>query len=89
MSKLLMFDFECASCGHQFEDLVQPQENFSACPECHGEAIRQVSSPRLDWKLGIDPAFSTLGSKWAKMQWQKSKVDKGGRADGAPNLKMY
>lgn len=39
--------------------------------------------------MGVSHDFPTAAGKWTKMQWQKNRTDKGGRADGAPNLKEY
>jgi putative FmdB family regulatory protein len=85
----MLFDFVCGTCGHEFEELVQPGVNVVDCPKCRGAAIRQISTGHLDWKMGVTNDFPTAARKWEKIQRQKAKVDKGGRADGAPNLKMY
>lgn len=88
--KLMMFDFECTE-GHRFEELVQPDVKHLKCPKCSGTANRQVSAGHLDYlHMGVDASgMPTAGDKWAKMQWEKSRTDKGSRRDGAPNLKMY
>lgn len=89
MSKLIMFEFKCGTCGHEFEELVQPTTNVVDCPKCRGAATRQISTGHLDWRMGVSRDFPTAASKWARIHRQNSKVDKGGIADGAPNLKMY
>ena len=90
MAKLLMFDFECRKCGHQFEDLVKPTRRYLSCPHCNGTAARMVSKPNFDWrKMGVSMDFPTFAAKWDKAQLHKTQNDNGGRADGAPNLKMY
>lgn len=89
MSKLMMFDFTCQSCGHQFEELVQPTVKVLDCPKCGWKATRDISLGHLDWKMGVSGDMPTMAAKWDRIQRQKARVDKGGIADGAPNLKMY
>ncbi|HVC21664.1 MAG TPA: zinc ribbon domain-containing protein [Vicinamibacterales bacterium] len=44
-----LYDFECRSCGNEFEALVRPQDPPPSCPSCHGtELDRLVSSFALD-----------------------------------------
>lgn len=90
MSKFILFDFECNDCGHEFDDLVKPDIYTTPCPKCGKESRRLASAGHLDWKLGVQSSsFPTLADKWERIQRQKARVDKGGRTDGAPNLKMY
>lgn len=90
MSKLLLFDFECRECGHLFEDLVEPDLRQTSCSNCNGTADRLISKPNFDWRnMGVSRDFPTFAAKWDKAQLHKSRNDNGGRADGAPNLKMY
>lgn len=90
MSKYIYFEFHCKSCGHEFEDLVQPAQSTTWCPKCGWAATKVVSAPRLDPRMGLDSAFSTMSDRWGKIREERArKGDKGGRADGAPNLKMY
>ena len=42
---MLMYDFECTKCHHQFEELTVIKETKSVCPECKGDAQRIVSIP--------------------------------------------
>lgn len=39
--------------------------------------------------MGVDTDFPTSAAKWEKMQRRKNRTDKGGLADGQPNLKEY
>lgn len=90
MSKLIMFDFQCRKCGILFEDLVHDFVRETKCPNCGDTGDRQISAPHIGWRImGVDTDFPTAAGKWTKMQWKKSRTDKGGRADGAPNLKEY
>jgi hypothetical protein len=90
MSKLILFDFECED-GHLFEELVKSDIHALECPVCAKQAKRLVSKGHLDvLGMGIySNSFPTIADKWAKMQYQKAKTDKGSTVDGAPNLKMY
>lgn len=84
MSKLMLFDFECTSCGHIREELVDPECRGINCTECDGAMARQISNVRLDWRrMGVDPDFATCADKWAKMQERKSREEEG------YNLKHY
>ena len=42
---MLMYDFECTKCKHQFEELTIIKETHAVCPECTGESVRIVSMP--------------------------------------------
>lgn len=90
MSKLIMFDFECER-GHLFEELVKSDVHSLECPTCGKQAKRLVSQGHLDiLGMGIySNSFPTIADKWAKLQYQKARTDKGSTVDGAPNLKMY
>jgi putative FmdB family regulatory protein len=41
-----IYEFECAACGHQFEDLVSLSANLRAvaCPECGKKKARKLLS---------------------------------------------
>ncbi len=89
MSKLILFDFECNSCG-TFEELVKSSEHSIPCPKCGASASRLISPVNFDYRLGVQSSsFPTLADKWERMQRSKARTDKGSLADGAPNLKMY
>lgn len=47
MSKLILFDFECAKHG-RFEDLAKPDVRQVPCPKCGRDAQRQISPVRID-----------------------------------------
>ena len=48
MSKLTFFDFVCSECAHKFEEMVQPDIQQAPCPQCGQNAVRQISTPRID-----------------------------------------
>ncbi len=47
MSKLMLFDFECAA-GHTFEDMVDASIRSTTCPKCGALASRLISPVRID-----------------------------------------
>lgn len=54
-----MYDFQCVSCGHQFEEVVSASCETCTCPSCgNEEAQRQVCAPNL--KTGAPP-FKVTG----------------------------
>jgi putative FmdB family regulatory protein len=75
MSKYMVFEFYCDNCENMFDGFVKPDKHQLACPECKGMAHRVISSPRLDPKMGVDPAFSTMADRWDKTHRQGRKVD--------------
>jgi hypothetical protein len=64
MSKLILHDFKCKSCGTTQEALVPSIVNIRLC-QCGMWADRVISGTnfRLD---GTDPAYPTAWDKWAK-----------------------
>lgn len=91
MARRVLFDFNCAQgCGIFFEELVFWFEKESKCPNCGKQAEKILSAPHIGYRImGADTSFPTAAAKWEKMQWQKARTDKGGLADGQPNLKEY
>lgn len=84
------YDFECTNCHVFFEQRVYSFEKEIPCVNCGHKAERQLAAPSIWWrKMGVSKDFPTAASKWDKMQEQKSRTDKGGRADGQPNLKEF
>ena len=75
MSKFILFEFKCDSCNKRFDDLVQPDKHDTPCPVCETVSRRVISSPHFDMRMGVDPDFSTMASKWDKMHQQGRKVD--------------
>lgn len=84
MSKLILFDFECRTCGDIFEDLVKSDKLEVPC-SCGGIAVRTISGTHLDPAMGLTNDFPTMARKWEKRTRQRAKID---NVDG-PNLWMY
>lgn len=86
-----LFDFTCTKCENTFEELIDDDSKILPCPDCSGDAVRQLAAPRTDWrKMGLDPAFPGAWSKWGKAKRKHHATDKGTMHGGkAPNLLMY
>lgn len=53
-----LFDYQCQSCGHQFETLQSVNDApLEQCPECNDHALKKLVSA---------PAFAFKGSGWYK-----------------------
>jgi putative FmdB family regulatory protein len=39
-----IYEYECRSCGHQFEFLVLPSSPKAACPSCKSKSLQQQIS---------------------------------------------
>ncbi|MBZ5559344.1 MAG: zinc ribbon domain-containing protein [Acidobacteriia bacterium] len=40
-----LYDFQCRSCGHEFEALVRPADTVAPeCPSCHGRDLKKLLS---------------------------------------------
>lgn len=88
---LKLYDFECVSCKHVFEDLVENEVQTLPCTSCNGQSDRLISAPRIDWlHMGLDPAFPSAYEKWGNAKTVHHKTDKGSMHKGkSPNLLMY
>ena len=45
-----MYDYQCASCGHLFEELVfssSVADTKIVCPECNKQEAKQLSAPAV------------------------------------------
>lgn len=68
------FDYECVSCGHIEEKFVHTSElDEQKCSVCGSNATKLPAAPRLDYRMGVDPDFSTFGDRWAKIQNERAK----------------
>lgn len=84
------YDFQCEHCGIYFDARVYSFEKETTCVNCGKQAARVLASPGIWWRdMGVSKDFPTAAAKWDKMQLEKARTDKGGRADGQPNLKTY
>lgn len=81
--KMLLDDFECRHCSHVFEELAARDEPESVkCPKCGtAGATRLIACPRIDPRLGVDPAFSTMGDKWVRKRTQQKKIEERRKRD--------
>lgn len=73
MSKKLLFDFECNTCGYEFERLVDVDQRAVACPHCEGQSYRKIPATRgMPISAGVNPD-SSMASKWDRMHEQMAK----------------
>jgi hypothetical protein len=84
VSKLILFDFDCAAHG-RFEELVKPDVMQAPCPVCVQNAPRQISAPRIDhYRMALsDSASPESIAKFDRMHRErKAKEDKAEAAHG-------
>ena len=90
MLSRMFYDFQCEHCGIVQEHRVYSFEKEHPCANCGNAAKRMLAAPGIWWrKMGVSKDFPTAAAKWDRMQEQKNRTDKGGRADGQPNLKEF
>lgn len=76
MSKLTMFDFNCASCDATFEDLVQPDIRELPCPKCGATACRQISPVRLDYAgMATQEGFPSAADHFSRTHRERKAVE--------------
>lgn len=85
MSKLILFDFRCKNCKHEFEELVKSDIWQAQCPKCSGTANRIISLVRID-KTAMalqDGATETSIRHFERLhQQQKAKEERSKREHG-------
>jgi putative FmdB family regulatory protein len=73
MSKRLLYDFVCESCGTEVEKLVDVETREVPCHACYqGKAVRKVPAPSIDYRIGVHPD-SKGARKWERMHEQAAK----------------
>jgi putative FmdB family regulatory protein len=40
-----IYEFECKSCGHRFDELLKSGAESAACPECGSDQVRRRFTP--------------------------------------------
>jgi putative FmdB family regulatory protein len=76
---LLLSDYECKGCGHEFEELAdRDNPNSVKCPLCgQFNPTRLITGTRIDPRLGLDPTgFPTMGDKWARTHRQAAQIER-------------
>ena len=66
-------DFLCGTCGQVSEKLVDSDYKTIECPECHGDAIEQMSMPTVRLE-GITGAFPGAHEKWARIREDNARI---------------
>ena len=66
-------DFLCGTCGKVSEKLVDSDYHSIECPECHGDAIEQMSMPTVRLE-GITGAFPGAADRWARIREDNARI---------------
>jgi putative FmdB family regulatory protein len=83
----MVFEFQCSSCNHIFDDLVQSTVHACPCPKCQKQSKRILSAPRFDIRMGVDPTGNpTMGRKWARQHEQTRKIEEKRARDNGPGV---
>jgi putative FmdB family regulatory protein len=77
MSKLILFEFDCPSCGLTFEALVNPDVYWTQCPKCETNAQRILSAPRIDHQAmaGSDSASPETLRHFDRVHNQRKAIE--------------
>lgn len=67
-----IFEFRCVK-DHTTEKFVDDEVKSIECPHCRNEAVRIISSPRIQLE-GISGAFPTAYDAWARKHEQAARV---------------
>lgn len=84
------YDFFCHACGVTFEDRCLVGEDWSACPDCGGDARRQFGVTR---NLVVPAYFREtrgwhLPDKEDKQAWENIERNRGAKPEPTPTLKQ-
>ena len=66
-------DFLCGTCGQVSEKLVDSDYKTIECPECHGDAIEQMSMPTVRLE-GITGSFPGAADRWARIREDNARI---------------
>lgn len=66
-------DFLCSTCGTITEKLVVTDFRAIECPECHGDAVEQLSMPTVRLE-GITGAFPGAHDRWARIREENARI---------------
>jgi hypothetical protein len=74
MPVIRVYDYLCSN-GHETELFVDfnDKDAYQLCKICGEVANRMPSAPALDWKMGADPDFTTMGDKFVRMHEEGAK----------------
>jgi putative FmdB family regulatory protein len=69
-----IYDFQCRTCGKEFEALVRPQDAAApACPSCQGSDLEKLLSG-FAVSSSESRAASALGSRKRQINANKDKI---------------
>lgn len=66
-------DFLCGTCGQVSEKLVDSDYHTIECPECHGDAVEQLSMPTVRLE-GITGSFPGAADRWARIREDNARI---------------
>lgn len=66
-------DFLCSTCGTITEKLVDTDFRAIECPECHGDAVEQLSMPTVRLE-GVTGAFPGAHDRWARIREENARI---------------
>jgi putative FmdB family regulatory protein len=70
-----IYEYECLSCGHQFECLCVPgSAALTICPKCRGEQVKKCVSLT---------SFQLKGSGWYETDYKQSSRENIRKSDTA------
>ena len=72
---LILYDFECISCNHVDEKLVDKDVRVAKCSQCGDKSCRKISAVRSQLD-GKDPGFPDAYNKWADRHERAGKGQK-------------
>jgi putative FmdB family regulatory protein len=68
-----IYDYQCRTCGHEFEGLVRPQDPPVACPSCRSADLERLLSG-FAVSSAEKRAASALDSRKRKVRANRDKV---------------
>lgn len=71
-----LYEYLCPECDERFDELMKMDDRHTApCPQCGTTAAQQVTSARIDYRMGVSKDFPTAYDKWTKIQESKNKQE--------------
>ena len=68
-----IYDYQCRTCGKEFEGLVRPQDAPPQCPACHGADLEKLLSA-FAVSSSESRAVNALSSRKRQIRTNKDKI---------------